>query len=93
MTASLEEMSFITHKLAKTDKLSIALLRFGLQSRVNMPGPTAFRSIARDIEKVGFLVAAGTLLRGFRRRKGITAIAATPVCQVALRADIPHELP
>jgi hypothetical protein len=77
----------------QTVKLNHTLLRFGLQPRVDMPGPTAFRGIASDIEKLGFLVAAGTLLRRFRRREGIAAIAATPVCQVALRADIPHEPP
>jgi hypothetical protein len=64
-----------------------------LQLEINMAGPAAFRGIAGDIEKICFLVAAGTFLRGVSRSEGALTIAATPVSQVALRANIPHKFP
>jgi hypothetical protein len=58
-----------------------------------MAGPAAFRGIAGDVEKISFLVATGTFFRGLGRSDGVLAIAAASVRQVALRADVPHELP
>ena len=57
-----------------------------------MAGAAAFRGIAGDIEKVTFLMTAGTHLWGLGRREGVAAIAAAPVCQAALGADIPDKL-
>jgi hypothetical protein len=56
-----------------------------------MVGAATFRGIAGDIEEIAFLVAAGTLFRGSGGADGIVALAASPICQVASRADIPGE--
>jgi hypothetical protein len=63
-----------------------------LQLEINMAGPAAFRGIAGYIEEVTFLMTAGTFFRGPDRRDGVAAIAAAPVSQTALGADIPAKL-
>jgi hypothetical protein len=63
-----------------------------LQAGINLPGPAAFRGVAGDIEKIRFLMAAGTFIRRLSRGDGVLAIAATPIRQIALRADIPLKL-
>ena len=65
----------------------------GLQPGVNMSRAAAFRGIAGDIEKISFLMTAGTFFRRPGGADGVAAIAAAPVRQVALRADIPHKFP
>jgi len=57
-----------------------------------MPGAAAFRGIAGDVEKITFLVAAGTGVGGLGRGESKAAFAAAPEGKIALGADIPHEL-
>ena len=57
-----------------------------------MAGAAAFRGIAGDIEEITFLMTAGTHLWGLGRSNGVVAVAAAPVCQAALGADIPDKL-
>jgi hypothetical protein len=64
-----------------------------LQSGVNLPRTAAFGSIAGNVKKIRFLVAAGAFFRWLGCSDGVPAIAATPICQMALRADIPLKLP
>ena len=64
-----------------------------LQPGVNLSRSTTFRRIAGDVVKNSFLVATGTFIRRLNRGDGTPAIAATPISQIALRADIPRELP
>ena len=59
---------------------------------VNMPGAAAFRGIAGDVEKITFLVAAGTCVGGLGRGEGVTAFATAPIGKIAIGADIPYEL-
>jgi hypothetical protein len=63
-----------------------------LQAGVNLPGTAAFRGVAGDIEKIRFLMAAGTFNRWLSRGDRVLAIAAPPIRQIALRADIPLKL-
>ena len=77
-------MVTFTHYLSKSE---------GLQPGVNLSRPTTLRRIAGDVVKNSFLVATGTFIRRLNRGDGIPAIAATPIRQIALRADIPCELP
>jgi hypothetical protein len=65
----------------------------GLKLRINITDAAAFRSVAGDIQKLAFLVTTGTLFRvpGGADRK--IALAASPISQVALRADITGEFP
>jgi hypothetical protein len=58
-----------------------------------MSRPAAFRGVAGDVDKVRFLVAAGTFLRRLGGGDGVLAITATPIRQIALGADIPHKPP
>lgn len=67
--------------------------KFSLQPGVNVPGPAAFRRIAGDILEISFLMTSGTFFRRLGRGEGVLTIAATPVCQVALGADIPSKFP
>ena len=64
-----------------------------LKPGVNLPGPAAFRGVAGDVEKIRFLTATGTFIRRFSRGDRVPAIAAAPIRQIALRADIPLKLP
>jgi hypothetical protein len=64
-----------------------------LKPGVNLAGPAAFRGITGDIDKIRFLVAAGTFVGRLSRGDSVLAIAAPPICQIALRADIPLKLP
>jgi hypothetical protein len=74
-------------------ELHVFASKEGLQPGVNMPGSAAFRGIAGDIYKIGFLVATGTFFRWLNRGDGVLASAAAPVGHVALRADVSHESP
>ena len=62
-----------------------------LQLRINMAGAATFRRVAGDIQEIAFLVTTGTLFRGPGRAHRKVALAASPISQVALRADIPGE--
>jgi hypothetical protein len=73
-----------THCLSKSEVL---------QPGVNLSRSTTFRRITGDVVKNSFLVATRTFIRRLNRGDGIPAIAATPIRQIALRADIPRELP
>jgi hypothetical protein len=59
--------------------------------RINMAGTATFRRVAGDIQKLAFLVTTGTLFRGSGGADRKIAHAASPISQVALRADIPGE--
>ncbi len=63
-----------------------------LELRINMAGAATFRCVAGDIQKLAFLVTTGTLFRGPGGADRKIALAASPISQVALRADISGEL-
>ena len=77
-------MVTFTHCLSKSERL---------QPGVNLSRPTTLRRIAGDVMKNSFLVATGTFIRRLKRGDGIPALAATPIRQIALRANIPLKLP
>jgi hypothetical protein len=56
-----------------------------------MAGAATFRRVAADIEELAFLVTTGTLFRGSGGADRKIALAASPISQVALGADIPGE--
>jgi hypothetical protein len=66
--------------------------RNSLQVRVYLPWPAAFRGVAGDIDKIRFLMATGTFIRGPGRSDSVLAIAAPPIRQIALGTDIPRKL-
>jgi hypothetical protein len=75
------------------DLHALPLKKQYLQPGVNLPRPAALRGIAGDVEEIGFLVATRTFSRGFSRSDRVPAIAAPPIRQIALGADIPFKLP
>ncbi len=58
-----------------------------------MAGTATIRRIAGDIQEIAILVTAGTRFRGLGGADRKVALAASPISQVALRADIPGEFP
>lgn len=67
--------------------------RTRLQARINLPGSAAFGRVAGDVEKISFLMATGTFVRGLSRSDGVPAIPTPPIRQIAFRTDIPLKFP